>query len=154
MGSAVLGFIGQICITSGYKYVEASKGSMVSSSRIVFAALLGFFFFLEIPTWYTIAGGLLIATAIVGTAFYSKKVICETEKLNFYEIEKLNKEGVKPKDLGAAVLHKFKEKEEEKEPEYADVVGQTTLESLGKKKKNKNKKKNPNPNSSQREGSA
>jgi cell fate regulator YaaT (PSP1 superfamily) len=59
------------------------------------------------------------------------------------EIEKLNKQGIKPQDLGALVIQKHATKEE-KEPEFVDVVGQTTLSSLGSNKKKKNKNKNKN----------
>lgn len=47
LASGAAGLAGQIFLTMGYKNVSAKAGSMVSSSRIIFAAALGFFFFSE-----------------------------------------------------------------------------------------------------------
>jgi cell fate regulator YaaT (PSP1 superfamily) len=59
------------------------------------------------------------------------------------EIEELNKKGVMPEELGEKKIERQQGKAAaEEEIKFADVVGQTTLESLGKKKKKKNKNKN------------
>jgi drug/metabolite transporter (DMT)-like permease len=52
----------------GYKNVTAKAGSMVSSSRIIFAALMGFFFFSESFSLRIILGGLMIITSIIGVS--------------------------------------------------------------------------------------
>ncbi len=59
------------------------------------------------------------------------------------EIIELNKQGEKPADLGEyAVKAPVRKTQVEEELKYADVVGQITLESLGKKKsKSKNRNK-------------
>jgi drug/metabolite transporter (DMT)-like permease len=69
VGSGIMGVMGQVLLTMGYKHVDAKTGSMVSSSRIVFAALLGFFFFSELMNVRVISGGLMIIGAILGISF-------------------------------------------------------------------------------------
>lgn len=66
LGSGIMGVLGQTLLTMGYKHVTAKAGSMVSSSRIIFAAALGFFFFSESLSLRIIAGGCLIIVAIIG----------------------------------------------------------------------------------------
>jgi drug/metabolite transporter (DMT)-like permease len=81
-GSGILGLTGQILLTMGYKHVTAKAGSMVSSSRIVFAALMGFFFFSEALYARVIIGGLLIIVSIIGVSMLQKqrKVIADDEQ--------------------------------------------------------------------------
>jgi drug/metabolite transporter (DMT)-like permease len=64
--SALLGYAGQAFITSGYKHVEAGKGSMVSSSRILFAFLFGAIIFSEPITWVLLLGAGLITISLIG----------------------------------------------------------------------------------------
>jgi drug/metabolite transporter (DMT)-like permease len=71
--SGVLGAMGQVFLTMGYKYINAKTGSMISSSRIVFAALLGFFIFSEPLTPLIIIGGCMIAGSIIGVSRLSYK---------------------------------------------------------------------------------
>jgi drug/metabolite transporter (DMT)-like permease len=64
--SGIFGVMGQTFLTMGYKTISARTGSMISSSRIVFAAMLGFFVFAEeisFPIW---VGGLMIVLSIIG----------------------------------------------------------------------------------------
>ena len=78
--SGILGLMGQVLLTMGYKNVSARSGSMVSSSRIVFAALMGFFFFSEALYTRIIIGGLLIIGSIIGVSMLQKKVSVEDEQ--------------------------------------------------------------------------
>jgi len=80
LGSGVVGIIGQVLLTMGYKNVSARAGSMVSSSRIVFAALMGFFFFSEALSLRIMLGGLLIITAIIGVSALQKRMNAEDEQ--------------------------------------------------------------------------
>jgi drug/metabolite transporter (DMT)-like permease len=82
MASGILGLTGQILLTMGYKNVTAKAGSMVSSSRILFAALMGFFFFSETLYLRVIIGGLLIIASIIGVSMLQKqkKVTAEDEQ--------------------------------------------------------------------------
>jgi drug/metabolite transporter (DMT)-like permease len=78
--SGVMGVMGQVMLTMGYKNVSAKAGSMVSSSRIVFAALMGFFFFSEMLSARIIIGGMLIIGSIIGVSLLQKKVNTEDEQ--------------------------------------------------------------------------
>jgi drug/metabolite transporter (DMT)-like permease len=80
LASGAAGLTGQILLTMGYKNVTAKAGSMVSSSRIVFAALMGFFFFSESLSLRIIIGGLLIIGSIIGISMLQKKVNAEDEQ--------------------------------------------------------------------------
>jgi drug/metabolite transporter (DMT)-like permease len=71
--AAFLGFGGQVFLTMGYKNISAGKGSLVSSSRIIFASLFGLLFFAEFPTWYTVVGGSLIIATLIGSALMTKE---------------------------------------------------------------------------------
>ncbi len=66
--SGVFGVMGQTFLTMGYKTINARTGSMISSSRIVFAALLGFMLFSDPLNVSIITGGLLIVGSIIGVS--------------------------------------------------------------------------------------
>jgi drug/metabolite transporter (DMT)-like permease len=68
LGSGLVGVLGQVLLTMGYKNVSAKAGSMVSSSRIIFAATMGFFFFSEALSIRILAGGFLIIASIIGVS--------------------------------------------------------------------------------------
>ncbi len=74
---AVISFLGQMLITTGYKYINAAPGSLVSSSRIVFAIVLGAAFFSDPVTFRIITGSLLIIISLAGVngffSYLSKK---------------------------------------------------------------------------------
>ncbi len=64
---------GQFGITSAYCYAPAKEISVYDYTQILFAALLGFFLFDQIPDWLSFLGyGLIIAMAIA-MFFYNKK---------------------------------------------------------------------------------
>ncbi len=73
--SGLLGFAGQTFITSGYKYIEAAKGSLVSSSRIIFAIILGILIFSESMTLRWIVGGIFILISLVGISWPKKNLL-------------------------------------------------------------------------------
>jgi drug/metabolite transporter (DMT)-like permease len=64
LASASVGVIGQICITYGYKYITARAGSLVSTSRVLYAVVLGMLIFSEDLTLRIATGGLLILLSI------------------------------------------------------------------------------------------
>lgn len=70
--SAAVGVAGQICITYGYKYITARAGGLVSTSRILYAVVLGMLVFSESLTWRIAAGGLLILISIVAVTLLQK----------------------------------------------------------------------------------
>jgi len=80
IASGVAGVTGQVLLTMGYKNVSAKAGSMVSSSRIVFASALGFFFFSEALSLRIVFGGIMIISAIIGISALQKKFNAEDEQ--------------------------------------------------------------------------
>ncbi len=61
----VLSLAGQFLITYGYRYVKVIEGSLISTTRVVFAGLLGMFVFSESINLSFILGAVLIAFAII-----------------------------------------------------------------------------------------
>ena len=70
--SAFLGVLGQVFITYGYKYISARAGGLVSTSRILYAVLLGMIIFSEALTLRIAAGGMLILLSIVAVTRLQK----------------------------------------------------------------------------------
>lgn len=75
IASGLAGVSGQVLLTMGYKHVTAKSGSMVSSSRIIFASAMGFFFFSESLSIRILAGGILIIVAIIGISALRNKTM-------------------------------------------------------------------------------
>ena len=72
--AALLGFLGQVFLTWGYKYVDSATGALVSNSRIIMAAAIGFIFLSEPVNPRIIAGIILITSSLVGiSGFLDKK---------------------------------------------------------------------------------
>lgn len=71
--SALFAVLGQIFITIGYKYIDAAAGSLISSSRIIFALLLGVIFLSEELTARIMMGGTVIIISLFGVSGIWKK---------------------------------------------------------------------------------
>lgn len=63
--AAVLGVFGQFLITLGYRHISAVDGSITSTARIVFAAVLGVALLGEVLHMRLLAGILLVIAALV-----------------------------------------------------------------------------------------
>ncbi len=62
--------VGQIGLTKAMQYEQAGKATAYSYVQVIFAALLGWLIFSEIPSLYTVLGGsLIILGAIVNVVF-------------------------------------------------------------------------------------
>ena len=61
--AGLLGGIAQILMTTAYRYAEASVVAPFDYAQIVFALLVGYFVFGELPTWVTLAGAALTIAA-------------------------------------------------------------------------------------------
>jgi drug/metabolite transporter (DMT)-like permease len=72
IASGLVGVLGQIFITYGYKYISARAGSLISTSRILYAVILGALVFSEEITLRIAAGGLLIMLSIIAVSFFNK----------------------------------------------------------------------------------
>ncbi len=75
LASGAVGVVGQVCITYGYKYITARAGSLVSTSRILYAVILGMLIFQENLTLRIVAGGVLILSSIVIVTWLHKPEI-------------------------------------------------------------------------------
>lgn len=71
--SALLGFFAHIFITWGYKYIEATRGSLISSSRIIMAGCMGVVFFSDQITLQLLAGAVLILSSQFAMIFKKLK---------------------------------------------------------------------------------
>jgi drug/metabolite transporter (DMT)-like permease len=63
MGIGLIGGIGQICLTSAYRYADASVVAPFEYSSMVFAVLIGWTVFGEAPTLTVLAGAALVVLA-------------------------------------------------------------------------------------------
>lgn len=69
----LFGVAGQACITEGYRFVSAKAGSLVSSSRILFAFALGTLLLGDPLSWKVIAGGGLILLSLIGVSILENR---------------------------------------------------------------------------------
>jgi drug/metabolite transporter (DMT)-like permease len=65
--------IGQVGITKAYIYAPAKEISVYDYTQVLFAAILGFFFFNQVPDWLSFLGYILICGAGVGMFLYNRK---------------------------------------------------------------------------------
>lgn len=72
IASGLIGVLGQIFITYGYRYISARAGSLISTSRILYAVILGVLVFSEEITLRIAAGGLLIMLSIIAVSFFNQ----------------------------------------------------------------------------------
>jgi drug/metabolite transporter (DMT)-like permease len=66
MLSAAFGVTAQLLITQGYKFIEATRGSLVSSSRILMAGAMGVMFFSDKISLQIVGGAALILISQYG----------------------------------------------------------------------------------------
>jgi S-adenosylmethionine uptake transporter len=64
----VLGFIGHIFMTTAYAKAAAARLAPLEYTALIWAALIGYGVFSEIPTWATLGGGILIVAAATLTS--------------------------------------------------------------------------------------
>lgn len=74
LACSVAGVLGQYLLTFGFRYVTATEGAIISSSRILLAAFLGPLIAADPALeWAGWSGALLLFAANVGLAFHKKK---------------------------------------------------------------------------------
>lgn len=66
--SAATGFLGQIWLTVGYRYIDASPGALLSASRILFAGILGISLLGDPVNIQVAAGGVFILISLTGVS--------------------------------------------------------------------------------------
>jgi drug/metabolite transporter (DMT)-like permease len=64
----VLGFIGHVLMATAYAKAEAARLAPLEYTALIWAVLIGYGAFSEIPTWATLGGGLLIVAAALLTS--------------------------------------------------------------------------------------
>lgn len=64
----VLGFIGHILMATAYAKAEAARLAPLEYTALIWAVLVGYGVFSEIPTWATLGGGLLIVASALLTS--------------------------------------------------------------------------------------
>ncbi len=74
LASALLGILGQVFLTWGYKYVDSATGSLVSTTRILMAALIGVLFLGEPFTDNIKLGIIIIFGAVAGLSGYFQRL--------------------------------------------------------------------------------
>lgn len=82
--TAILGFLGQVFLTWGYKYVDSATGALVSTSRIIMGAVIGIIFLSEPLNTHIIIGIALITLSLVGVSGYFDS---KFKKLSHTDIE-------------------------------------------------------------------
>lgn len=63
VGAGLLGGVGQILLTSSYRFADASLVAPFDYASMLFALAFGYFIFDEMPTWTMLGGAALIVTA-------------------------------------------------------------------------------------------
>lgn len=61
--AGLLGGVGQILLTSSYREADASLVAPFDYASMIFALLIGYFVFAEVPTWTMLAGATLVIAA-------------------------------------------------------------------------------------------
>lgn len=74
LGAGLAATGGQFGITSAYRYAPGKEISVYDYSQVIFAALLGFFLFGQIPDGYSITGYIIICIAAVGMFIYNNHI--------------------------------------------------------------------------------
>lgn len=64
---------GQFAITAAYKYAPAKEISVYDYSQIIFAAIIGFFVFGQVPDFYSFVGYMVVCGMAVIMFFYNKR---------------------------------------------------------------------------------
>lgn len=68
IATGLFGAAGQYTLTYGYRFIDARRGSLVSASQVLYAAILGVLFFGEELTTKLVLGAALIMLSLVGVS--------------------------------------------------------------------------------------
>lgn len=78
--AGVLGGFGQIFLTSSYRWADASLVAPFDYASMIFALLIGYFVFAEVPTWTMLAGAALVIVAGVLIIWRERRLGIERAK--------------------------------------------------------------------------
>ncbi|WP_113673394.1 DMT family transporter [Vallitalea guaymasensis] len=75
IGTGIFAAMGQYGLTFAYKYAPASEVSIYNYTTIIFAAIMGFLVWGELPDWLSLLGSILIiVTAVVAFIYQNKRI--------------------------------------------------------------------------------
>ena len=80
IGAGLLGGIGQILLTSSYREADASLVAPFDYASMLFALLIGYFVFAEVPTWTMLGGAALVIAAGILIIWRERKLGLERSK--------------------------------------------------------------------------
>ena len=60
VGAGICGGIAQILLTESYRYADMSVVAPFEYTSLIFSVIIGFVFFGDVPTWFMLAGGLIV----------------------------------------------------------------------------------------------
>lgn len=68
-----MAMLGQVCVTGAYSYAKAKELASFDYIQVVFSALLGYIFFVQVPDIYSIIGYIIIIGAVIIKSRMEKK---------------------------------------------------------------------------------
>ena len=80
IAAGLLGGVGQICLTTSYRYAETSVIAPFEYTSIILAVIVGYWIFDEIPTSTTLAGVALVVVAGIVIIYRERKLGVEQPK--------------------------------------------------------------------------
>ena len=80
VSAGLIGGVGQILLTSAYRHAAASIVAPFDYASMLFAVLIGWVAFAEIPTWSTLAGMLLVIAGGVAVLFRERQLAIRRDK--------------------------------------------------------------------------
>lgn len=80
IGAGLLGGVGQILLTSSYREADASLVAPFDYASMLFALLIGYFVFDEVPTWTMLGGAVLVIAAGILIIWRERKLGLERAK--------------------------------------------------------------------------
>jgi len=78
--AGLLGGVGQILLTSSYREADASLVAPFDYASMIFALLIGYFVFAEVPTWTMLAGATIVIAAGVLIIWRERQLGLENAK--------------------------------------------------------------------------
>ncbi len=80
VGAGLLGGVGQILLTSSYREADASLVAPFDYASMLFALLIGYFVFAEVPTWTMLGGAALVISAGILIIWRERRLGLERSK--------------------------------------------------------------------------
>lgn len=74
VGAGIAGALGQILMTSSYRYADAGTLAPFTYASMLWALLIGYFVFGEVPTWQMLGGATLVIAAGIAIALRERQI--------------------------------------------------------------------------------